>query len=88
MAMKMNKKWFIEELSKQTRYDERKCILINDVIANHFIFGKKNKEKIIEDLQVKISLSEDDAENIYDIAIKIIIKEMKNKLKHPFKSQD
>lgn len=88
MVMKMNKREFIKELSSQTGYDEAKCILIDDVIENYFIFGKKNKEKIIQDLQVKVSLNEDDAENVYDITIKIITGEIKNKLKHPFKSKD
>lgn len=84
----MNKNGFIKELSKQTEYDEEKCILINNIIENHFIVGRKNKEKIIQDLQVKASLSEDDAENIYDIAMKIITGEIKNKIRHPFKSED
>lgn len=84
----MNKKEFIKELSKQTGYDEEKCLLINDIIENYFIFGRKNKDKIIQDLQVKASLSEDDGENVYDISMKIITGEIKNKLKHPFKSQD
>ena len=39
----MNKNGFIKELSKQTGYDEEKCILINNVIENYFIFGRKNK---------------------------------------------
>lgn len=82
----MNKNGFIKELSKQTGYDEEKCILINNVIENYFIFGRKNKDKIIRDLQVKASLSEDDSENVYDISMKIIAEEIKNKLKHPFKS--
>ena len=34
----MNKTEFIKELSKQTGYDEQKCILINDIIENYFIF--------------------------------------------------
>lgn len=84
----MNKNGFIKELSKQTGYDEEKCVLINDVIENYFIFRRKNKDKIIQDLQTKARLSEDDAENVYDIAIKIISGEIKNKLKHPFKNQD
>lgn len=83
----MNKIGFIKELSKQTGYDEQKCILINDIIENYFIFGRKNKDKIIKELQVRATLNEDDAENIYDICVKIIAKEIKNKLKHPFKSQ-
>ena len=84
----MNKSEYIKELSKQTGYDEEKCILINNIIENHFIFVRKNKEKIIKDLKDKASLTEDDAENIYDISIKIINEGIKNKLKHPFKSQD
>ncbi len=79
----MNKNGFIKELSKETGYDEEKCILINNVIENYFIFGRKNKDKIIRDLQVKASLSEDDAENVYDISMKIITEEIKNKIKHP-----
>lgn len=88
MVMKMNKKGFINEISNQTGYDEKRCILINDIIENYFIFRKKNKEKIIKELQIKANLSEDDSENVYDIYIKIITEEIKNKLKHPFKSQD
>ncbi len=71
----MNKTEFIKELSKETGYDEYRCI-----------FGRKNKDKIIKDLQKEVSLSEDDAENTYDISIKIITKEIKNKIKHSFKS--
>lgn len=84
----MNKTGFIKELSEQTGYNEEKCILINDIIENNFILGRKNKDKIIQDLQIKINLSEDDAENIYDISMRIIAGEIKDKLKHPFKSHD
>jgi len=86
--MKVNKSKFINELSKETGYNEEKCVLINDVLENYFIFNKRNREKIIQDLKLKVGLNEDDAENIYDIAMKIINKELKNKLKHPFKSRD
>lgn len=84
----MNKTGFIKELSKETGYNEEKCNVINSVIEDYFIIGRKNKDKIIKDLQVKASLSEDDAENVYDIWVKIITGEIKNKLKHPFKNQD
>ena len=84
----MNKNVFIKELAKKTEYDEEKCILINNVIENYFIFGRKNKQRIIKELQIKASINEDESENVYDISIKIIMEEIKNKLKHPFKSQD
>lgn len=84
----MNKTGFIKELSEQTGYNEERCILINDIIENHFILGRKNKDKIVEDLQTKINLSEDDAQSIYNISMRIIAGEIKDKLKQPFESQD
>ncbi len=42
----MNKIGFIKELSKETGYNEPKCILINNVIENYFIFVRKNKNKL------------------------------------------
>ena len=84
----MNKNEFLKELSKKTGYDKEKCILINSVIENYFIFGRKNKDKIIKDLQIKANLNENDSENVYDIWVKIINEEIKNKLKHPFKNQN
>lgn len=88
MVMKMNKSKFIKELSKETGYSEEKCILINNILENYFIFSKSNREKVIQDLKVKGSLSEDDSENIYDISMKIIRKEIKNKIRHPFRSKN
>lgn len=83
----MNKSAFIKELFKETGYDESKCLLINNVIENHFIVGRKNKERIINNCITKIGLNEDEACNLYDIIIKIIITELKNKIKHPFKNK-
>lgn len=80
----MNKTEFIKELSKETGYNEEKCILINNILEDNFI----NKDKIIKDLQIKGALSKDDSENVYDISVKIIAREIKNKLKHPLKNQD
>ena len=88
MVMIMNKSKFISELSKETGYSEEKCLLINDRLENYFIFSKSNREKIIQDLKIKVNLSEDDAENVYDISMRIIKKEIKNKIRHPFRNRD
>ena len=88
MVMKMNKSKFINELAKETGYSEEKCILINNILENYFIFSKSNREKVIQDLKLKVGLSEDDSENIYDISMKIIRKEIKDKIRHPFKSKN
>jgi len=36
----MNKSEFIKELSKQTKYDEEECTLINSIIEDTFIIEK------------------------------------------------
>ena len=84
----MNKTEFIKELSKQTGYDEEKCIVINSIVEDTFIIGKKNKDKMIEKFEEQISLDENEANKLYETIISIIGSELKNKLKHPFKSQD
>ena len=84
----MNKSEFIKELSKQTGYDEEKCIVINSIVEDTFIIGKKNKDKMIEKFEEQISLDENEANKLYGTVISIIGSELKNKLKHPFKSQD
>lgn len=85
MVMKMNKSKFVSELSKETGYRKETCLLIDNILENYFIFNKSNREKIIQDLKAKVNLSEDDAENVYDISMKIIKKEIRNKIRHPFK---
>ena len=48
----------------------------------------RNKEKIIEKFEKQINLDENEANKLYEIVMRIIGTEIKNKLKHPFKSQD
>ena len=87
MVMKMNKSKFIKRLKEETDYSEDRCVLVNDILENNFIIGRKNKQKIINDLILK-NFTEDEAENIYDISINIIMSEIKDKIKHPFKSKN
>lgn len=86
MAMKMNKTKFISELLKRLSYEEEKCIIINDILENHFFLSKKNKDKIIEALMEQLEIDKDEATIIYETAVKIVNEEIKNKLKHPFGS--
>ncbi len=84
----MNKSEFINALSKELSYPKEKCIIINDILESNFFISKKNKDKIIEEFKRILNVSNEEAMNIYDIAIKIIKDEIKAKLKHPFKNQD
>lgn len=86
MVMNLNKREFISELAHELSYPEEKCMLINEILESNFFISKKNKDKIIEALIQKLDIHKEEAINIYNTAIMIIKKEVKNKLKHPFKS--
>lgn len=83
----MNKTNFIEKLSKETKYDIEKCKLINEVIESHFIIGKNNKEKILNDFINKLNIDKEESESIYNKCIEILGNEFKKKIRHPFKSK-
>ena len=85
MVKAMNKHGFVEEISKQTNIDIKDSIIIADCFDNHFIVGKKNKEKTILDIQSKLEVEYEEANELYNIVSKIIATAIKNKLKHPFK---
>lgn len=84
----MNKEKFIQTLKETLNIDGAKANIVNNVIESNNIFGKKNKDKIINDFVEQLNIDKEKAENIYETAIKIIKNAIKNKIKHPFKSQD
>lgn len=88
MVMNMNKTEFIDELSNQLSYPQERCIIINDILENNFFISKNNKDKIIEELTQALNVDNEEANKIYDIAVKIVKDEVKDKLKHPFRNQD
>lgn len=83
----MNKKEVIKKLGEVTNLSEEKCIIINDILEEHFIIGKNNKEKIISDISEKLEATREESENIYESAMSIIGSGIKDKLKHPFGEQ-
>ena len=84
----MNKAKFFEKLEETTNYDKEKCKIVNDVIESHFIVGKNNKEKIINDFINRLNIDRDEAQNLYNNCVAILGTEIKNKIRHPFKSKD
>lgn len=84
----MNKSEFLKELSKQTGYDLEKCNLVNGILEDTIIIGKKNKEKMIEKFEKQLNLDNNEANKLYDVVMNIVGNEIKNKLKNPFKSKD
>ena len=84
----MNKKEFINKLKNELDLDLEKCIIINNILEDTFLIGKKNKEIMIDRFVNELNISIDDANNIYEKVMDIIKNAIKNKIKHPFKSND
>lgn len=84
----MNKTGFIKELSKKVNLSEDECYRINDILEDNFIFGKSNKEKIINTIKEKLGFSDEVANKIYDAVMEIASSSIKNKILHPFKGND
>lgn len=84
----MNKEQFIKELERVTGLDNNQCVIINSIMEDHFIIGRKNKEEIIINLEEQLNISKEEAEKIYESAMSILGEAIKDKLKHPFKSKD
>lgn len=88
MVISMNKTEFIKQLASNLSYSEDKCILINDILESNFFISKKSKDKIINELLSKLNVSEEEADNIYNVSCQLLAEEVKNSLKHPFKNKD
>lgn len=84
----MNKTGFIKEISKQLNVSENEAILIENVFEEFPMIGKKNKQNIVNLLIERLNYSEEQADEIYNKVSNIAITEVKDKIRHPFKSKD
>lgn len=88
IVKKINKKRFISELQDNTNLSYDECLIVNDILENNFIFNKKKKDKVINELILKLNISNDRANEIYDVIMQFISSKIKEKIKYPFKSYD
>ena len=88
MVKKMNKTGFIKELSNLTGRSIDDCTVINSILEDNFFISRKSKDKIINELVSQLNIELDEADKIYNTAASILANQIKNKLKHPFKSVD
>lgn len=84
----MNKELFIDALSERTTYSKEKCLKINNILEDNFLIGKKNKIKIVESFMEELSISEEDADKLYETCMDLLKDGLKEKIKHPFKDLD
>ena len=88
MVMKMNKTGFLKELQEKTNLSEKDTLVVSSILDDYFVFGKKNKDKIVSAIKEKLDLTDEKADEIYNITMSIISSNIKDKIKHPFKSKD
>lgn len=88
MAKKINKKELSCLLQEKTDLTEEKCLTVLNIFDQYFIFDSKNKETIVNEISSQLNLQKDESTKIYETAIEIIKSTIKEKLHHPFKSQD
>lgn len=84
----MNKEKFIKTLKEKLNVDIAQAKIINNIIESDNIFGKKNKDKIIKDFMEQLNIENKKVNEIYETSMNIITNAIKDKIKHPFKSQD
>lgn len=73
MVMPMIRNDFVNKLKEKTTLKEQECIIITDIIKSNKIIGRKNKEKIINDIIEKLSFDRSMANDIYNICMEIIV---------------
>ena len=88
MVMRMNKTMFLKKLMETFNVDQNKANIINNVFESNNIMSKKSRDKIINDLIGQLNIDAIEANDIYDKVMSIITTSIKEKIKHPFRSQD
>ena len=88
MVNKMNKTQFIKKIKEILNVDENTATIINSILESNNIFGRKNKDKIINEMMDALKIDLEKAESIYEKVMDLITSAIKNKIKHPFKSID
>lgn len=61
----------LKELTKRT---DEEIAIIEEILNNHFIIGKNNKKKIIEDFKEKLNIDDENADILYNQCSEIIVK--------------
>ena len=84
----MNKTGFLKQLQEKTNLSEKDTLVVSSILDDYFVFGKKNKNKIVSAIKEKLNVTDERADEIYNITMSIISSNIKDKIKHPFKSKD
>jgi len=62
------------KLKEKTNYSDLECNIIDEILNKHFIIGKNNKKKIINDFMEQLNIDENDSDELYNMCCEIIVK--------------
>ena len=62
------------KLMELTGRSEEECIKIDEVLNNHFIVGRHQKEKIVTDFCNVLGIEEREADELYNQCMETIVK--------------
>ena len=63
-----------DKLKEITKRNDEEIAIIDEILNNHFVIGRHNKEKIIADFKEKLNLNDEEADNLYNQCSEIIVK--------------
>lgn len=72
--MNKNRENIINELLEKTEYKKEECEQIVQILNNHPIIGRKNKEKIMTDFINTLNISKLEADALYNICMECVLK--------------
>ena len=81
-----NKTALLVELKERLNVSENDCVIINNIVEETSLFGKKNKAKMINGFMEQLGVTEERADEIYNTFMDIFKRRVKWKIRHPFKS--
>lgn len=63
-----------EKLKELTKRSDDEISIIDEILNNHFVIGKNNKQKIMADFKEKLSINNEEADDLYNQCSEIIVK--------------
>ena len=84
--MKNNKHALLVDLKERLNCSEEDCVIINSIVEETSLFGRKNKQRMINEFMNQLDVSFERANEIYDTFMDIFKSRVKWKIRHPFKS--
>lgn len=63
-----------EKLKELTERSDEEISIIDEILNSHFVIGKNNKQKIMLDFKEKLSINDEEADDLYNQCSEIIVK--------------